>query len=224
MAPPVLTKKPPPPAKPSGGGAPPAKAGAAGGSSSASDAEPRSSGAKEQVGATGWYRDIKRAPQHAAFARERQALMINKPNTHCNPHPHCRRLEIPTSFQPYDPAVPNEYEDWLREEAARKKAAELERQLQLKQEKASKAFSTLAAGVVPPADDPDPKRQRIAPAGPPPPPGPAAAGGEGDGEGDPGLSMLQKMGWSEGSGLGKSGQGMKTPLMAKKMDGATGVI
>uniref|UniRef100_A0A7S0Q2L6 G-patch domain-containing protein n=1 Tax=Coccolithus braarudii TaxID=221442 RepID=A0A7S0Q2L6_9EUKA len=36
--------------------------------------------------------------------------------------------------------------------------------------------------------------------------------------------MLHKMGWSEGQGLGKEGQGMRTPLMAKKSDGHTGVI
>ena len=35
---------------------------------------------------------------------------------------------------------------------------------------------------------------------------------------------MQKMGWSEGQGLGKEGQGMKTPLVAKKRDSATGVI
>mmetsp|Transcript_61153 Transcript_61153/g.136221 ORF Transcript_61153/g.136221 Transcript_61153/m.136221 type:complete len:210 (-) Transcript_61153:447-1076(-) len=50
------------------------------------------------------------------------------------------------------------------------------------------------------------------------------AAGAGEEEGDPGLSILQKMGWSEGQGLGKSGQGMKTPLMAKKMDASTAVI
>ena len=46
-----------------------------------------------------------------------------------------------------------------------------------------------------------------------------------DGESaDPGLSMLQKMGWSEGQGLGKDGQGMRTPLVAKKTDSATAVV
>ena len=97
------------------------------------------------------------------------------------------------------------------------------------------------------SDDPASKRQRI----PPPPPPPFAlqsasvssglggvagdGGGVGDGSGagvrgiedaeaDPGLSMIQKMGWSEGQGLGKDGQGMRTPLVARKSDGATGVI
>ena len=38
------------------------------------------------------------------------------------------------------------------------------------------------------------------------------------------MSMLVKMGWSEGQGLGKDGQGMRTPLVAKKTDSSTGVI
>ena len=45
-----------------------------------------------------------------------------------------------------------------------------------------------------------------------------------DADADPGLSMLVRMGWSEGQGLGKDGQGMRTPLVAKKTDSATGVI
>lgn len=82
------------------------------------------------------------------------------------------------------------------------------------------------------------KRQRVMmmpspPLPPAPPPtevggmslDPTASGDGADGaDADPGLSMLQKMGWSEGQGLGKDGQGMKTPLVAKKQDGATGVI
>lgn len=178
MAPPMLTKKQALPPKVSGGSV----KSVAGGVTSGAEAEFRAvavGGGKEQVGATGWYKDIK---------------------------------------QQYDPAVPNEYEDWVKEETARKKQRELERALQLKQEKANKALSSLAAVGV--AADDDSKRQRLAPPGPPPPP--AAAHVEGDG--DPGLSMLQKMGWSEGSGLGKMGQGMKTPLMAKKMDANTGTI
>ncbi|KAL1504251.1 hypothetical protein AB1Y20_010660 [Prymnesium parvum] len=113
--------------------------------------------------------------------------------------------------QHYDPAVPNEFEDWLKEENARKKQRELERALQLKQEKASKALSSLAAAAAAGGGEDESKRRRV-------------EGAEREGEGDPGLSMLQKMGWSEGSGLGKMGQGMKTPLMAKKTDSHTGVI
>merc|ERR1719215_186588 len=36
--------------------------------------------------------------------------------------------------------------------------------------------------------------------------------------------MLKKMGWKEGTGLGKEGQGMQTPLVMKKTDRAAGVI
>jgi len=43
-------------------------------------------------------------------------------------------------------------------------------------------------------------------------------------EDDFATKMLKKMGWKEGSGLGKDGQGMATPLVMKKTDVATGVI
>ena len=39
-----------------------------------------------------------------------------------------------------------------------------------------------------------------------------------------GRAMLMKMGWKEGQGLGKSDQGMTTPLMAKKDGRRSGVI
>ena len=36
--------------------------------------------------------------------------------------------------------------------------------------------------------------------------------------------MMAKMGWTEGRGLGRSQQGITTPLMAQKKDGRSGVI
>ena len=36
--------------------------------------------------------------------------------------------------------------------------------------------------------------------------------------------MMAKMGWSEGKGLGRSQQGIVTPLMAQKRDGRSGII
>lgn len=36
--------------------------------------------------------------------------------------------------------------------------------------------------------------------------------------------MMAKMGWTEGKGLGRSQQGITTPLMAQKKDGRSGVI
>lgn len=41
---------------------------------------------------------------------------------------------------------------------------------------------------------------------------------------DKGRQMMLKMGWSEGQGLGKDGQGMRTPLVVKKTDSATAII
>ena len=36
--------------------------------------------------------------------------------------------------------------------------------------------------------------------------------------------MMEKMGWKEGQGLGKTRQGMVTPLVAQKTDARSGVI
>ena len=133
---------------------------------------------------------------------------------------------------PYDPAHPNDYDDWLREQEIMAKQRRLDEDLQRKlaerQQEDDEARRRRAAGPPPPP----PPRQQLAPPPPPPPRQPAAApppplpeGFSAAGEtGEPGITMLQKMGWSEGQGLGKEGQGMKTPLVAKKMDSTTGVI
>eukprot|EP00316_Scyphosphaera_apsteinii_P023958 CAMPEP_0119307650 /NCGR_PEP_ID=MMETSP1333-20130426/8086_1 /TAXON_ID=418940 /ORGANISM="Scyphosphaera apsteinii, Strain RCC1455" /LENGTH=342 /DNA_ID=CAMNT_0007311241 /DNA_START=252 /DNA_END=1280 /DNA_ORIENTATION=- len=130
---------------------------------------------------------------------------------------------------PYDPAHPNDYDEWVKEVEAGRKAKKLEEALQRKQDEASKAFSSLSsAHREGESNGTSGKRPRSPPTTsqpPPPPPPPMPAGfSAADATGDPGLAMLQKMGWSEGQGLGKEGQGMKTPLMAKKSDGQTGVI
>ena len=182
----------------------------------------------------------------------------------------------------YDPAHPNDYDEWMREVEAGKKAKELEAALAAKQAEASRKLASLTAGVdaaaaaaasapamappsaamVPPPPPSvgrgrgrgviqpawkaaeDAKRQRISPLVQPsaPPPGvgmppptmlephasaaaaDSSSSSSADADADPGLSMLKSMGWSEGQGLGKEGQGMRTPLVAKKTDSATGVI
>merc|ERR1719379_3051556 len=43
-------------------------------------------------------------------------------------------------------------------------------------------------------------------------------------EDDVATKMLKKMGWKEGEGLGKDGQGMATPLVLKKTDQRQGSI
>ena len=172
---------------------------------------------------------------------------------------------------PYDPAHPNDYDEWAREKEAARKASELEAALQQKQAEASRKLSSLTAAAANPEAVPSGKPAAgsggaglappsLPPPPPPPPPPPGVAkrprhgpqpspplapsvpphdlsaldtmaapsgGGSADGtaadagDADPGLSMLQKMGWSAGQGLGKDGQGMRTPLVAKKMDSAT---
>lgn len=52
---------------------------------------------------------------------------------------------------------------------------------------------------------------------------------EGSSSGKPGGKsaaerMMEKMGWREGRGLGKDGQGMTAPLVAKKIDARSGII
>ena len=132
---------------------------------------------------------------------------------------------------PYDPAHPNDYDEWLREQEIKAKQRRLDEDLQRKlaerQQEDDEARRQRAAGPPPP---PPPRPQAAPPPPPPPrqpaaPPPPLPEGFSAAGEtGEPGIAMLQKMGWSEGQGLGKEGQGMKTPLVAKKMDSTTGVI
>jgi splicing factor 45 len=170
---------------------------------------------------------------------------------------------------PYDPAHPNNYDEWARKKATAQKAKELQATLQAKEAEASRKLSSLtatagAASASPvaspsfpaaspppppplaarlpqaqgefilPARSQDAKRQRVEPA---PPTQPAASGvalglsaassstaADGEADADPGMSMLVKMGWSEGQGLGKDGQGMKTPLVARKTNAGSGVI
>ena len=199
----------------------------------------------------------------------------------------------------YNPAQPNDFDEWRLEREAAKKAAELESALQAKHAEASRKLSSLTAGLeaargppsiagrgggglaegssasaadasaaaarplppppppppseamVPPppagrgrgggavqpawmaAPDPDPKRQCVSqpasqPAGAREEPAVGGSAGGADAadaaDADPGLSMLVRMGWHEGQGLGKDGQGMRTPLVAKKTDAATAVI
>ena len=103
---------------------------------------------------------------------------------------------------PYDPAHPNDYDEWVREHEIKAKQAKLDQQLQ---RRISDAESSTRRGPPPPpppppraAPPPPPPPPRTAP---PPPPLPSAplppmprgfsAAGE---TGDPGVAMMQKMG------------------------------
>lgn len=126
--------------------------------------------------------------------------------------------------QPYDPALPNEYQEWLKERDAKRKAAALEEALRKKQA-ILEDVRNAAGKTRPPPPPPPPKL-------PPPPPPPFSASavppppvpGFADESGDPGLTMMRAMGWQEGTGLGSSGQGMMTPLVAQKTTSVSAVI
>ena len=115
---------------------------------------------------------------------------------------------------PYDPAHPNDYDEWVREAEIKAKQAKLDQELQRRIADAEKRPRTAPPPPPPPpraAPPPPPPPPRAAAPPPPLPPMPQGFSAAGE-TGDPGVAMMQKMGWSEGQGLGKEGQGMKTPL------------
>jgi len=93
----------------------------------------------------------------------------------------------------YDPAKPNDYDDFCRRRLRQKAEEEMERRRQESMAKTQQA----AGGAIKAAE---PKEDDFA------------------------TKMMKKMGWKEGSGLGKDGQGMATPLVMRKTDNVAGVI
>lgn len=89
----------------------------------------------------------------------------------------------------YDPAKPNDYDEFCRRRVRLKAEEEMERRRQ-------ETLARQQQAVKPP----EPKEDDFA------------------------TRMMKKMGWKEGSGLGKEGQGIATPLVLKKTDVATGTI
>ncbi|GAY33962.1 hypothetical protein CUMW_008990 [Citrus unshiu] len=159
-----------------------------------------------------------------------------------------------TVIEEYDPARPNDYEDYRREKKKKAVDAEIRRELERRRqeeeererrereerenasasrlnmsgEEAWKRRAAMSSGGVPPRS-------------PSPPPVNVESGGGGGGftigkSETSGLGlgaggqmtaaqrMMAKMGWKEGQGLGRQEQGITTPLMARKTDRRAGVI
>lgn len=90
----------------------------------------------------------------------------------------------------YDPAKPNDYDEFCRRRMRQKAEEEMEKR---RQELIARQQAATKAQEVPKEDDFATK-------------------------------MMKKMGWKEGTGLGKEAQGVVNPLVMKKTDRATGTI
>ncbi|KAL0814934.1 hypothetical protein Bca101_071377 [Brassica carinata] len=121
-------------------------------------------------------------------------------------------------IEEYDPARPNDYEECRRE---KKRKAEMKRELDKRRHEEKRETEP-----PPPLNISGEEawkrrggRSRSASSSSSPPPETSPSGQMTAAE-----RMMAKMGWKQGQGLGKSEQGITTPLMAKKTDRRAGVI
>lgn len=191
-------------------------------------------------------------------AHKNIAVSQPAPDENRNPNPSA------ASFQPalvgvtssvleeYDPARPNDYEEYRRERKRKQAEAEVRRELEERErrererEERERREREKDREKELSISGEEAWRRRAAmsggggglPRSPSPPPnanggdegfriGKSESGGLGlgaEGKMTAAQRMMAKMGWKQGQGLGKQEQGITTPLMAKKTDKRGGVI
>lgn len=140
-------------------------------------------------------------------------------------------------IEEYDPARPNDYEEYRREKKRKAMEAEMKRELDKRrheeEEKRERERELREKERERDRDQPPPPlnisgeeawKRRAAMSGGGGKRRSSSPPAETSGQMTAAQRMMAKMGWKQGQGLGKSEQGITTPLVAKKTDRRAGVI
>lgn len=120
----------------------------------------------------------------------------------------------------YDPAVPNDYDEYVRQRSTRQRAeAEKRRREEQERRREEEAKRREAENMAKAAPNPGQEKSQFAP----PNPGQEQGGREGD-NGSFAQRKMQEWGWKAGQGLGSQGQGITSALEHQKTGGHTAVI
>ncbi|MCL7024744.1 hypothetical protein MKW94_024684 [Papaver nudicaule] len=171
---------------------------------------------------------------------------VRKPPVVVNSQPALVGVNV---IEEYDPARPNDYQEYRREKKRKAVEAEMNKEIERRrqeeeerEQREREANESSARPATLNISGEEAWKRRAAMSGGGSAPRSPAETAKGDGgfsigkSGDGGLGvgaggqmtaaqkMMAKMGWKQGQGLGKQEQGITTPLMAKKTDKRAGVI